>query len=158
MKDNNMNKKLGINFLKASLIYFSMSVIMGTIMTLVPIYDFVMSSILFARAHAHLSLIGWVSFAIIGFMYLGLEYLNKPMYSERLGFCGFWLLNIGTFFEVATLVIGGYDQAYATMNGDVHSYAHAIPYTMFTIIFAFVMMIGAYMTIYNIYMTLKNDV
>lgn len=151
-----MNKKLGIDFLKASLLYFSISVIMGTAMTLVPVYDFVMSSILFARAHAHLSLIGWVSFAIIGFMYLVLEYLNKPIYSERLGFCGFWLFNIGIFFEFVTLVIGGCDQAYATMSGDIHPSLHAVPYTMLTIIFAFVMLIGACMTMCNIYKTLNS--
>lgn len=151
-----MNRKLGIDFLKFSLIYFSMSVIMGTIMTLVPVYNFVMSSVLFARAHAHLSLIGWVSFAIIGFMYLGLEYLKKPIYSERLGFCGFYLFNIGMFAEVVTLIVGGYSEAYATIRGDSSAYLHAIPYTMFTIIFAFVMLVGAYMTIYNLYKMLSS--
>lgn len=151
-----MNRKLGVNFLKVSLIYFSMSMIMGTIMTLVPVYNFVMSSILFARAHAHLSLIGWASFAIIGFMYMGLDYLNKPMYSERLGFCGFYLFNIGIFAEVATLIVGGYNQACSVMSGDAQSFTYAVPYTMFTIIFAFVMMVGGYMTIYNIYKTLNT--
>lgn len=151
-----MNRKLGTSYLKAALAYFSMSVIMGTIMTFGPVYDFVMLSILFSRAHAHLSLIGWVSFAIIGFMYLGLYYLNKPMYSERLGYCGFYLFNIGTFFEVSTLLFGGYDQAHAIMNGDANSSLHALPYTMLTIIFALVMLIGAFMTVYNIYKTMNT--
>jgi cbb3-type cytochrome oxidase subunit 1 len=130
---------------------------MGTIMTLVPVYNFVMLSTLFTRAHAHLSLIGWVSFAIIGFMYLGLEYFNKHMNSEKLGFCGFWLFNIGMFVEFVTLTVGGYYQARSVLNGDIYSYMHTVQYTMFTIIFAFVMLIGAYMTIYNIYKTLNSD-
>jgi len=151
-----MNRKLGTSYLKTALAYFSMSVIMGTIMTIGPIYDFIMSSILFARAHAHLSLIGWVSFSIIGFMHLGLEYLHKPMYSERLGFSGFYLFNIGIFFEVVTLVVGGYDQVHAIMDGDVNPSLHALPYTMLTIIFAFVMLVGAFMATYNIYKTLNT--
>jgi cbb3-type cytochrome oxidase subunit 1 len=151
-----MNKKLGIDFLKSSLIYFSVTVAFGAIMTLMPVYNFIIQSTLFERAHAHLSLIGWVSFAIIGFIYIGLDYLGKPMYSERLGFSGFYLFNIGIIVEVVTLIIGGYDQAYAAMHGDLHPYVYAIPYTMFTIIFAFVMLAGAYMTIYNIFKTLNS--
>jgi cbb3-type cytochrome oxidase subunit 1 len=151
-----MNRKLGVYFLKTSLICLVLSIIMGTIMTLVPVYNFVMSSTLFARAHAHLGLIGWVSFAIIGFMYLGLDYIHKHIYSERLGCCGFCLFSIGMFMEFITLVIGGCDQAYSVMNGDLNAYAHAIPYTIFTIISAFVMSTGAFMTIYNIFKTLKS--
>lgn len=153
-----MNRKLGTYFLESSLIYFSISILMGAIMTLVSIYNFVMLSTLFARAHAHLSLIGWVSFAIIGFMYIGLDYLNKHMYSERLGLSGFYLFNIGIFAEFVTLVVGGYSQACAAIGGDMNSLSHAVPYTMFTIIFAFVMLVGAYMTVYNIYKTLCSDV
>lgn len=151
-----MNRKLGVDFLKSSLIYFSISMVMGAIMTLVPVYNFVISSILFARAHAHLSIIGWTSFAIIGFMYMGLDYLGKHMYSEKLGFCGFYLFNIGIFAEVFTLMAGGYVQANAVLVGDEGSSMRVIPYTMFTIIFAFVMLVGAYMTIYNIYRTLNS--
>jgi cbb3-type cytochrome oxidase subunit 1 len=153
---DSMNRKLGIDFLKSSLIYFSITIAIGTIMTLMPVYNFVIQSALFERAHAHLSLIGWVSFAIIGFIYIGLDYLNKPMYSERLGLSGFYLFNIGISVEVITLLIGGYDQAHAAMIGDLHPYVYAIPYTAFTMIFAFVMLTGAYMTIYNIYKTLKT--
>lgn len=130
---------------------------MGTIMTFVPVYNFVMSSVLFARAHAHLSLIGWVSFAMMGFIYIGMEYLKKPMYSERLGFCGFYLFNIGIFAESVTLIIGGCGQALAYKNGDSGAYIYAVPYTMFTIIFALVMLVGAYMTVYNIYKTLSAE-
>jgi cbb3-type cytochrome oxidase subunit 1 len=151
-----MNRKLGVYFLKTSLVCLVLSIIMGTIMTLVPVYDFVMSSGLFARAHAHLSLIGWVSFAIIGFIYLGLDHLNKHIYSERLGCCGFCLFSIGMFIEFVTLVIGGCVQGYSVVNGDLNAYAQTIPYTIFTIISAFVMSTGAFMTIYNICKTMKS--
>lgn len=152
-----MENRLGKMFLKASLLYFGMSVTMGAIMTIGPVYRFIIMSSLFARAHAHLSLIGWVSLAIIGFIYLTLGYLNKPIYSEKLGDMGFNLLNIGIFVEFITLLAGGYSQSYAYMTGDLNAHTIPVPYTMFTIIFAFVMMIGSYMTIYNIYKTLKTE-
>ena len=151
-----MNKKFGIYFLKASLIYFGISITMGAIMTLIPVYDFVMLSILFARAHAHLSLIGWVSMSIIGFIYITLGYINKPVYSERWGYAGFCLLNVGLLAEFATLTAGGYVQASAYVMGHQDAYTDSDPFTTFTVIFAFVMAAGAYMTIYNIYRTLNT--
>lgn len=152
-----MENRLGKMFLTASLLYFGMSVTMGAIMTIVPVYRFIVMSGLFARAHAHLSLIGWLSLATIGFIYLILEHFNKPIYSEKLGDMGFSLLNIGIFVEFVTLIAGGYSQAYAYMSGDPNAHMVSVPYTMFTIVFAFVMMIGSYMTIYNIYKTLKTE-
>lgn len=152
-----MENRLGKMFLEASLLYFGMSVTMGAIMTIVPIYRFIIMSSLFSRAHAHLSLIGWLSLAVIGFIYLVLGHINKPVYSEKLGDMGFSLLNIGIFVEFITLIAGGYSQAYAYMIGDPNAHIVPVPYTMFTIIFAFVMMVGSYMTIYNIYKTLKTE-
>ena len=137
-----MDKKFGVYFLKASIIYFCISVTMGAIMTLIPVYNFVMLSILFARAHAHLSLIGWVSMSIIGFMYMSLGYLNKPMYSERLGYVGFSLLNIGLIAEFATLTVGGYVQSSSYVMGHTDAYTDSDPFTTFTVIFAFVMAVG----------------
>ena len=151
-----MNKKFGIYFLKASLIYFGISITIGAIMTLIPVYNFVMLSILFARAHAHLSLIGWVSMSIIGFMYIALGHINKPVYSERWGYSGFCLLNVGLLAEFATLTAGGYVQASSYIMGHQDAYTDSYPFTTFTVIFAFVMAAGAYMTIYNIYRTMNT--
>jgi len=152
-----MEKKLGIKFLQASLMYFAISVTMGTIMTISPVYKFIVLSGLFERAHAHISLIGWVSLAIIGFTYyVILGNLAKPMYSERLGNTGFWLLNIGIFIEFISLLAGGFNQAYLFTTEDPAAHTSTIPYTMFILIFACVMLIGVYITIYNIYRTLKS--
>jgi len=151
-----MEKKLGKMFLRASLLYFGISVIMGAIMTITPIYGFVIMSSLFEIAYIHLVIIGLVGFAVIGLIYLELGYINKSLYSEKLGNMGFGLLNIGIFIAFATLFAGGYNQAYAYMTGDPNAYAISTPYTMFATIFDVVMIIGAYMTIYNIYKTVKT--
>lgn len=153
-----MEKTLGVKFLKASLIYFIIGVTMGAIMTIGPVYDFVILSKLFERAHAHINLIGWVSLSIIGFIYYFLlGNPDKPLYSETLGNMGFWLINIGISAEFVALLGGGYAQA-SLFQAREFAMGHMItvPYTMLTIIFAFVIMIGVYLTVYNIYKTLSR--
>jgi len=145
-----MGKTLGVKFLKVSLIYFIIGVTMGAIMTIGSIYDFVILSKLFERAHAHINLIGWVSLSIIGFIYyLLLKNPDKPLYSEKLGNMGFWLINIGICAEFVALLIGGYAQASSFQAGN-----YVIK--MLIVIFAFVMMIGVYFSVYNIYKTLNR--
>jgi cbb3-type cytochrome oxidase subunit 1 len=153
-----MEKTLGVKFLKASLIYFIIGVTMGAIMTIGPIYDFIVLSKLFERAHAHINLIGWVSLSIIGLIYyLLLGNLDKPLYSEKLGNIGFWLINIGISGEFVALLIGGYVQASLFQAGYfAMANVSTLPYTMLIIIFAFVIMIGIYISIYNIYKTLSR--
>ncbi len=152
-----MEKTLGLRFLKASLIYFVIGVTMGAIITVTPIYDFVVLSKLFERAHAHINLIGWVSLSIIGFIYyLVLGNLGKPMYSERLGNMGFWLINIGILSEFIVLLMGGYAQASLFQAGNpIAALASTLPYDMLIIIFAFIMLIGFYISAYNIYKTMS---
>lgn len=153
-----MEKTLGVKFLKASLIYFVIGVTTGAIMTIGPVYDFIVLSKLFERAHAHINLIGWVSLSIIGFIYYFiLGNLDRPLYSEKLGNMGFWLINIGISSEFLVLLIGGYVQASSFQAGDfAMAHMSTVPYTMFTIIFAFVIMVGVYLSIYNIYRTLSR--
>lgn len=144
-----MGKTLGVKFLKASLIYFIIGVTMGTIITIDPIYDFVISSQLFERAHAHINLIGWVSLSIIGFIYyVILGNLDKPLYSKWLGNMGFWLINIGISSEFVALLMGGYAQEYSFQAGN-------FVIMMLITIFALVMMIGVYFSVYNIFKTLS---
>ncbi|NJD54624.1 MAG: hypothetical protein FIB07_17405 [Candidatus Methanoperedens sp.] len=149
-----MEKRLGVIFLKASLIYFTISVTMGVIISIRPIYEFIILSTLFERAHAHISLIGWVSLSIIGLIYYSVLG-NKPLYNEKLGNMGFWLINIGIISEFIALIMGGYAQASSFKAGDFameHTSMYVI--TMLIIIFAVVIMIGVYISIYNIYKTL----
>lgn len=151
-----MEDTLGRKFLMASLIYFAITVTMGTIMTIEPVYRFTVLSSMFQRAHAHIGLIGWVSISIIGFMYISLKNIDIPIYSERLGNMGFWLFNIGISFEFIVLLLGGYNQAYLYTFQDPSAHASTIPFTMFVFIFASVMVVGAYLTVYNLYKTLKR--
>ncbi len=151
-------KVLGTRFLKASLIYLGIGAVFGAVMTIQPIYEFVVLSSLFQRAHAHMGLIGWICMAMIGLTYLSLDRLGKKIYSEKLGNVGFWLLNIGITIEFIVLMLGGYTEANKYVAGDINAETSTVPFTMFVMIFAFVMAIGLLMSVYNLYKTLDSNV
>ena len=91
-----------------------------------------------------------MSLSIIGFIYyLILGNIGKPLYSEWLGNMGFWLINIGICAEFVALLLGGIAQASSFQAGN-------FVIMMLIVIFAFVMMIGVYFSVYNIYKTLNR--
>ena len=75
--------------------------------------------------------------------------LYKPLYSEWLGNMGFWVINIGICAEFVALLLGGIAQASSFQAGN-------FVIMMLIVIFAFVMMIGVYFSVYNIYKTLNR--
>jgi len=88
------------------MIYFIVGITMGALFTIKPVHDFVLQSPIFAGAHSHINLIGWVSLAIIGGIYMMIK--DKPMHSEKIGNTGFWLLNSGIAIMFILMLIAGY--------------------------------------------------
>lgn len=150
----------GLKFLKASVIYFIIGVTMGAILTIKPVHDFVVLSDLFMGAHSHIDLLGWVSFAVIGAIYLLLPgNINKSLYSEKLATLSFWLLNIGVVVMFILLLVAGYTEAALVKAGNKEMVdAATAPYMMLIMVFAFVIIIGVYLFAYNLYKTLSSNV
>ena len=147
---------LGEKFLKTSMIYFVIGVTMGASLTLKPVHDFAIQSPLFAGAHSHINLIGWVSMAIIGGIYLLIK--DKPLHSEKLGTAGFWLLNAGIVVMFILMLISGYIWSALSIAGEGGMIDAAIePYMILIMIFGIVIAIGAYLTAYNLWKTLHHD-
>ena len=71
--------------LKIAALYFVVAVCLGTYMGAAQDFDQI-------AVHAHLNLLGWVSLAIIGCIYL----LKPHLATTRLAAAHFWLHNIGT--------------------------------------------------------------
>jgi len=146
---------LSEKFLKTSLIYFVAGVTMGALLTIKPIHDFAIQSPLFAGAHSHINLIGWVSMAIIGGIYLFIK--DKPLHSEKLGTTGFWLLNAGISVMFILMLIAGYIWSALSIAGEGSMINAAIePYMILIMISAIVIAIGAYLTVYNLWKTLTT--
>lgn len=75
---------LGVRFIKISVIYFVIGVIIGMYMSMVHDYTF-------TGVHAHVNLLGWASGALAGIIY----FLFPQAGNSVLGKIHFWLYNIG---------------------------------------------------------------
>jgi len=91
----------------AALAYLAATTVMGNLMALDKIYDFLGGQVLRTiHAHAHLAGIGWVTMMIFG-----ASYKLIPMFSlgelrdERLARWQFWLLNLGMVGLFGTLLL-----------------------------------------------------
>ncbi len=148
---------LGMKFLKTSVIYFVVGVTMGAILTVKPVHDFAIQSPLFAGAHSHINLLGWVSFAIMGAIYILLGNLNKPLYSERLGNISFWFLNLGVVVMFLLMLMAGYIWSSLSVAGNGSMIDAAIePYMILIMVSGIVIAAGAYLFAYNLFMTMRS--
>ena len=77
-------------FVKASLIYFGIGVMMGLSMVFSPDIRFTL-----ARVHTHILLLGFMAMMIYGVGYHILpRFMGRPVYSHRLGNIQVWFANI----------------------------------------------------------------
>ncbi len=77
-------------FVKASLIYLGIGVLMGEWMVLSPDSRFILT-----RVHVHVLLLGFMAMMIYGVGYHILpRFMGRPVYSHRLGTIQAWLANI----------------------------------------------------------------
>lgn len=80
-------------FIKASLIYLLLGIIMGIILTLKPFFAILS---IFALVHNHLNLFGFMAMMIFGVSYHIIpRFSGKPIYSYKLMRLHFYLANIG---------------------------------------------------------------
>lgn len=75
---------MGARFIKVSVIYFLIGVIIGLVMGMADMFEY-------TSAHAHINLLGWASLAIIGVIYAVYPEAGKT----KLANIQFWLHNIG---------------------------------------------------------------
>ncbi len=155
MEKNEVKMTLGEKFLKTSMIYFIVGITMGALLTVKPVHDFALQSPIFAGAHSHINLIGWVSLAIIGGIYIMIK--DKPMHSEKIGNTGFWLLSSGIAIIFILMLIAGYIGSSLALAGKgAMIEAETAPYMILIMVFAIVITIGAYLTVYNLFKTMSR--
>lgn len=75
---------MATRFLKISVVYFAIAVILGLVMGIIQNFTF-------TSVHAHLNLLGWVSMALFGVIYT----LYPAAANTSLAKTHFWLHNIG---------------------------------------------------------------
>ena len=115
-------------FVKASLIYLGMGVILGLLMVLMPDTRFTLT-----RVHVHILLLGFMTMMIYGVGYHILpRFMGRPVYSHRLGNIQVWLANITLVGLSASWILE------ASQGGVWHSLAALFGFGQVIAVFLFV--------------------
>lgn len=94
---------MGIKFIKVSVVYFAIGVLLGMYMSME--HDYALSGV-----HVHINLLGWASFALAGIIY----YLFPKAGNHTLAKVHFWSANIGLLLMMGgltTLLVSGSEQS-----------------------------------------------
>lgn len=142
-----MMTALGRRYLKASLIYFAITIIVGAIFSIKPIHDLITISNYMAEFHSHMSLIGWVSMAILGLIYCYLED-RGIQYNQEMGNKGFLFLAVGSILMPVMLLLTGIVRIVTIINGGIMFNSPMMELVMISTI---IIGIGAFMAIIDIY-------
>ncbi len=82
--------KTTLGFIFTGMVYLLIGITLGALFLIVP------ETRALRTVHAHLNLVGFVTFVIFGVAYHILpRFRGRPLYSERLAWWQFWLANIG---------------------------------------------------------------
>lgn len=85
---------MGARFIKVSVIYFLIGVIVGLVMGIADAFKY-------TSAHAHINLLGWASLAIVGVIYTVYPDAGKT----KLASLQFWLHNIGLPLLIVSMLM-----------------------------------------------------
>ena len=100
--------KTTLGFISAGITYLVIGVTLGVLFFIIP------ATRALNIVHAHLNLVGFVTFFIFGVAYHILpRFRGRPLYSEKLAWWQFWLANIGLVGMLVLLGLG----AYASFDG-----------------------------------------
>ncbi|SES10817.1 cytochrome-c oxidase [Psychrobacillus sp. OK032] len=94
---------MGIRFIKISVVYFVIGVLLGLYMSMA--HDYALTGV-----HVHVNLLGWASFALAGFIYHLFPSTSSNMYAKL----HFWSANIGLplmMIALTVLILNGAEVA-----------------------------------------------
>ena len=104
--------RLTILFIKSSLIYFAVAVLVGLDITFMPGHLGSMMPV-----HAHLMLLGWITMMIYGVAYHILpRFSASPLYSDKMANVQFYLAHIGLIGMAVSFAMRSYVDAGGMLN------------------------------------------
>jgi len=135
--------KLTLRFVRASLVYFIIGMILGMYLVFWPKWPGVMRVV-----HVHVNLFGWVAMLIYAAGYTLLPRLvDKPLFSQRLAEFQYYLSN-GALVAMIVFWITVAFQSPGTL-------AYAFSYAMFSIS-TILAALGGILFVYNLLMTMRD--
>jgi len=128
--------RLTILFIKSSLIYFAIAVLVGLDITFMPGHLGAMMPV-----HAHLMLLGWITMMIYGVAYHILpRFSASPLYSDKLANVQFYLAHIGLVGMAVSFAM----RSYVDAGG------------MLLVVFSIIEAISIFLFVFNMLMTLPK--
>lgn len=128
--------RLTILFIKSSLIYFAIAVLVGLDITFMPEHLGSMMPV-----HAHLMLLGWITMMIYGVAYHILpRFSASPLYSDKMANVQFYLAHIGLIGMAVSFAM----RSYVNAGG------------MLLIVFSIIEAISIILFVFNMLMTLPK--
>ncbi len=95
--------KTTLGFIFSGIAYLVIGVTLGVLFFIIP------ETRVLSTVHAHLNLVGFVTFTIFGIAYHILpRFRGRPLYSEKLAWGQFWLANVGLVGLLVFLGLGVY--------------------------------------------------
>lgn len=157
-----MSNKISLLYIKASIAFFFVACVWGAIMTFPSVHEFVEAGPagIIIGMHAHWSLLGWVSLAIIGAIYYIVPVITgKELYSEKAAKAQFWIFTLLIIIGTILGVLAGYQGGVlfiAERFGEIN--ATIGPYMMlFNIISIIEAIVPQSIFAYNIYKTITRE-
>lgn len=151
-------------YVGASVAYFVAASLWGVVMTIKPVHDF-LEAIgpefrgMISSGHSHLCEVGWVSFALMGLLYLAVpKLLEKKLYSEKVASYQFGLMNVGIIGMVILLIVAGVLGGNMNIAGASKAEIEAAiaPFMILVMIFGIILFIGFLLFAYNMAKTLTQ--
>ncbi len=131
--------KTTLGFIFAGITYLVIGVTLGVLFFIIP------ETRGLSTVHAHLNLVGFITFVIFGIAYHILpRFRGRPLYSERLAWWQFWLANIGLVGLLVFLGLG----AYVSFDG----------LRALQAVFGAILALSIYLFVYNMLRTLVPSV
>ncbi|HEY4687586.1 MAG TPA: cbb3-type cytochrome c oxidase subunit I [Candidatus Subteraquimicrobiales bacterium] len=147
-------------FVRASLAYMIIGVLMGFLFTIGPIKNWISlgPGRMLVGVHAHANLVGFVSMMIFGVGYHILpRFSGQPLFSERLAIIHLWLANIGILgmglFSALAALRGGLLFQAKTSSQVIEGVI--APFMILVSVFAAILAFSFFLFVYNILRTIK---
>ena len=129
--------KTTLGFIFSGLAYLVMGVTLGILFFIIP------ETRVLSTVHAHLNLVGFITFSIFGIGYHILpRFRGRPLHSEQLAWWQFWLANIGLVGLLVFLGLGAYVSFDGLRIGQV--------------VFGAILALSIYLFVYNMFRTLAK--
>jgi len=153
-----LHANIGGKWVFAGLVWYVIVCLQGPFQAL-PIIQRVTHLTNWTIGHSHIAVLGFSGFIGIGAIYFLIPRVTgKPLYSTKLADIQYWLVLIGLGGFWLSLTAAGLIQGNGWLNGETvyRMLPELHPYFIFRLMFAMLILTGAFVGLYNIWMSLYS--